>query len=380
MSGRTESSVLVIAGFAPSLVNFRGPLLSAIRQAGHLVAAAAPGLGQGDNATKTIEAIGVRCHDLPLNRTGLNPFADIRSLAAIIGLIRRERPDVVLAYTLKPVVFGLLAAALARVPRRYALITGVGYAFTGWATGKRRLVQAVSRALYRMALKRADKLFFQNQDDADLFRQLRLVPPNHPVVIVNGSGVDIDHFRPSPSPDSPMRFLLIARLLSTKGIREYAAAAAWIRQRHPAVEFHLVGGTDPNPDAVPLAEVQRWQDEGTLVWHGEVSDVRPHIAACHVYVLPSYREGTPRSVLEAMAMARPIITSDAPGCRETVVEGVNGFLVPPQSIEPLAQAMERFIDHPDLIEAMGAASRAIAVSKYDVDLVNAHMLHEMGLR
>ena len=223
MNGRDERSVLVIAGFAPSLVNFRGPLLLAIRRAGHRVAAAAPDLRPGESATTTLEAIGVSCHDVPLSRTGLNPVADARSLVALYRLIRRERPDIVLAYTLKPVVFGLLAAALAHVPRRYALITGVGYAFTGQATGKRRLVRAISRALYRMSLKRADKLFFQNPDDAELFRTLRLLPPNHPVVIVNGSGVDGVHFRPAPSPDAPVRFLLIARLLSTKVFSSFSS-------------------------------------------------------------------------------------------------------------------------------------------------------------
>jgi glycosyltransferase involved in cell wall biosynthesis len=168
-------------------------------------------------------------------------------------------------------------------------------------------------------------------------------------------------------------------LLSSKGIREYAAAAASIREHNPTVEFHLVGGIDSNPDAIPGWEIEAWHAEGRVVWHGEVEDVRPHIAACHVFVLPSYREGTPRSVLEAMAMGRPIITTDAPGCRETVINGDNGYLVAPGSADRLAEAMLRFIEHPGPMTLMGQRSRQIAEAKYDVAKVNAKMLREMDL-
>jgi glycosyltransferase involved in cell wall biosynthesis len=189
----------------------------------------------------------------------------------------------------------------------------------------------------------------------------------------------LQKFGPAPFPEGPLHFLLIARVLSAKGIREYAVAAERVRKTRPEVQFHLVGGIDSNPDAIPAEEVKRWHDAGTVVWHGEASDVRPHLAECHVYVLPSYREGTPRSVLEAMAMGRPIITTDAPGCRETVIEGENGFLVPPRTVDPLIAAMERFVDDPDLIARMGRRSREIAESKFDVDKINAQMLHEMEL-
>jgi glycosyltransferase involved in cell wall biosynthesis len=329
-------------------------------------------------AISRLESIGVACHEIPLNRTGLNPFADGALLYNLIGLMRRARPNLVIAYTAKPVIFGLLAARIARVPRRYALITGLGYAFTGPLAGKRRMVRAVIALLYRLALRGADRVFFQNPDDLAQFAALELLTNVRPVV-VNGSGIDLAHFGPAPFPEGPVRFLLVARLLSAKGIREFAAAAAVLLQRHPDVQFHLLGGLDSNPDALDRIEVTRWHDDATLVWHGEVRDVRPHIAACHVFVLPSYREGTPRSVLEAMAMGRPIITTNAPGCRETVIDGRNGFLVEPQSVVPLAEAMERFVNRPELIELLGAASRAIAENKYDVHEVNAHMLREMDL-
>jgi glycosyltransferase involved in cell wall biosynthesis len=379
VSERADAAVLVIGGFAPSLTNFRGPLLRAMRESGYRVVAAAPGLLDDPAAVAELEGYGVSCREISLSRTGLNPFADLASLASMIRVMRAERPEAVLAYTAKPVIFGILAAAAARVPRRYALITGLGYAFTVGGGAMRALIRAVSMRLYRASLRCATKVFFQNRDDAGLFGQLGLLPHRRPGVIVDGSGVDTRQFRPIPFPTGPAQFLLIARMLSAKGIREYVAAAKAIRMNHHDVEFHLVGGIDANPDAIPAHEVRGWNEEGTVIWHGEVADVRPHIAACHVYVLPSYREGTPRSVLEAMAMGRAVITTDAPGCRETVVEGENGFLVPPRAITPLVEAMRRFIDDPALIATMGSRSREIAESKYDVNIINAQMMREMEL-
>ena len=379
MSGSNRGRVLIIAGFSASLINFRGPLLRAMRERGWEVEAAAPRLSRDRGTKSQLNEMGIATHDVPLGRTGMNPLADARLLLALIRLLRLRRPQVVLAYTMKAVIFGLMAAAIARVPRRFAIITGVGYAFTGAATGRRRVARAVSQSLYKVSLKHADKLFFQNPDDLELFRELALFPPKVPAIVVNGSGVDLERFRPAPLPSGPMRFLLIARLLSAKGVREYAAAASLIRQRYKDVEFDLVGGADPNPDVIALTEIESWQRRGILTWHGEADDVRSYIARSHVYVLPSYREGTPRSVLEAMAMGRPVITTDTAGCRETVIEGVNGFLVPVGSVEPLAQAMERFVTRPELIGQLGAQSRSIAENRYDVREVNARLLREMEL-
>lgn len=371
--------ILILASHPASLTNFRGPLLAALVARGHNVHAGAPGLTTDTDTVAKLRAMGVTPHDIPFERSGLNPIADLQAMFVLVRLMRTIRPDAVLGYTIKPVIWGTLAAAVARVPNRYALITGLGYAFTGTAQGKRRLIQFLARMLYKLALHRASKAFFQNPDDAVLFRNLGLVAPQTPVVVVNGSGVDTDYYAPRPFPRSSTVFLLIARLLGDKGIREYAAAARNIRRTHPDIEFHLVGGTDPNPDAIPEAEVRGWHAAGDIVWHGALSDVRPAIAAAHVYVLPSYREGTPRSVLEAMSMGRPIITTDAPGCRETVVQGENGFLVPIRNTEALAKAMHRFLDDPTLIARMGRRSREIAEERYDVHKVNAVMLKEMGL-
>ena len=371
--------VLVIAGFADSLLNFRGHLLAAMVSRGLEVHVAAPDLPEGYTLRKQLEGRGLKVHDTPLSRTGVNPLVDLYTLWALRGLMRRIRPDVVLGFTIKPVIYGTLAAWLAGVPRRYALITGLGYAFTGQACGLRGKVKAVVQRLYQQALRRAHKVFFQNPDDQALFRQMGLLPTGTSSVVLNGSGVDLASFRVQPLPAGATHFLLIARFMGDKGVREYAQAAQRIQASDPHVQFSLVGWLDENPDAISQIELDDWVLAGTLNYLGRLQDVRPAIAQCSVYVLPSYREGTPRTVLEAMAMGRPIITTDAPGCRETVVDGENGFLVPVKSVDALVAAMERFIKEPDLAARMGKRSRQIAEEKYDVHKVNAVMIREMGL-
>ena len=372
--------VLVIAGLADSLLNFRGHLLTAMLARGLEVHVAAPDLPESCSLRQQLVMRGLKVHDIPLRRTGTNPLADLYALWAFRGLMRRIQPDVVLSYTIKPVIYGTLAAWLAGVPRRYALITGLGYAFTGQASaGLRGKVKAVVQRLCRQALRRAHKVFFQNPDDQALFRQMGLVSTGTTSVVVNGSGVDLASFPIVPMPPGPPHFLLIARLLGDKGVREYAQAAQRIKATHPQVRFSLVGWIDDNPDAIHQAELDAWVQAGTLNDLGRLQDVRPAIAQCSVYVLPSYREGTPRTVLEAMAMSRAVITTNAPGCRETVVDGVNGFLVPVKSVDALVAAMERFIQESDLAQRMGQRGRALAEEKYDVHKVNAVMMREMGL-
>lgn len=371
--------ILIVASLPRSLRNFRGALIEALGAAGHEVHCAAPDLLE-DSATRDwLRARAVTCHDLPLARAGLSVAGDLRLLVHLYRMMRRLGPDLVLAYTIKPVVWGTIAAWLARVPQRVALITGLGYAFVGEARGKRALIRRVVSRLYSAALRRATLVFFQNPDDRDDFMRWGILPSDARVVLVNGSGIDTSAFALAALPDPPVRFLLIARLLRDKGIREYAEAAARLRAAYSELEFHLVGPLDSNPEAICEAEIQKWQEAGHVIWHGQQKDVRPSISDAHVYVLPSYREGTPRSVLEAMSMGRAIVTTDAPGCRETVQEGVNGFLVPVRDTDALAAAMKRFVVEPDLIGQMGAESRRIALEKYDVHKVNAAMIEAMAL-
>ncbi|WP_224815435.1 glycosyltransferase family 4 protein [Hasllibacter sp. MH4015] len=365
----------ILASFSPSLVNFRGALIEAFLDKGYEVHACAPGLS-GDPATsRWLEERGVVCHDAAFTRTGMNPLRDAGAVMQLVRLMRRVKPSLFLGYTIKPIIWGLIAARLAGVSKRNAMVTGLGYTFTGNATGRRAVIKAIVRRLYRRALREAQVILFQNTDDRDEMTRLGLIPDGAKVEIVNGSGVDLQAFAHTPLPDGPtIRFLMIARLLGDKGVREYVAAARQMSASAPQTEFHLVGDFDPNPDGISQAEMNAWVEDGHVAWTGPMSDVRPALQACTVYVLPSYREGTPRTVLEAMATGRAVITTDAPGCRETVVDGVNGFLVPVRDADALAHAMRRFLDEPAIAGSMGSAGRRVAEEKYDVHKVNQAIL------
>lgn len=372
-------NIVIVGSYAPSLRNFRGELIEALNCGDTVVHAVAPNLNSSKVTSEWFKERNIPTHDIDISRAGLNPLVDLISFFKLAMLLKRLRPKLFIGYTIKPVVWGIMAAWIARTPKRVALITGLGYAFTEPGNLKRIAVRKAACFLYKLSLKRSTHIFFQNTDDRDEFIRLGLVPDNIPTFVVNGSGVNVEIFRETPLPQHPIRFLLISRLLGDKGIREYAQAAAIIRRENPDIEFHLVGGLDTNPNSISRSEIELWQKKGDIVWHGEAEDVRPHIALSHVYVLPSYREGTPRTVLESMAMGRPILTSDAPGCRDTVVDGKNGFLIRPKDTENLVLGMQKFIKNPDSIRQMGKESRKIAENKYDVHTVNSSMISSMGL-
>ena len=369
----------VIVGALPqSLYNFRGDLIRAVVARGHRVTAMAAAASAEDIAR--ISALGADFEPFPVERSGVNPLADVASFGVLRATFRRLAPDVVLAYTIKPVIWSGLALrsspSLAKT-RFFALVTGLGYSFVGKGAVRRGLRSLVTQ-LYRLALARATATIFQNADNQDVFLANAIVPAER-CRIVDGSGVDADHFAAAPLAAEGTHFLLIARLLGDKGLREYAAAASLVHSQVPGTTFHLVGPPDQSPDGIPLDLVRDWHARGVLVYHGAADDVRPFIKACHVYVLPSYHEGMPRSVLEAMAMGRPILTTNVPGCRETVADGVNGWLVPKGDAAALAERMTWFIDNRGLWPAMGQASRARVIARFDVRTINARMLDIMGL-
>jgi glycosyltransferase involved in cell wall biosynthesis len=372
MPGKT---VLILGSYAPSLVTFRGPLIAAMAERGHRVIASAPSIAPGTAAA--LRRLGAEPREVPLANASLNPLAMVQSLRTLRRLLLEIRPDVLLSYTIKPVILGALAGRATGVPAIVSLITGVGYAFTEGGELKRRFTRLAASPLYRMALARSTAIVFQNPDDEALFQKLRLVRGEANVFRTNGSGIDLDRFEPTVLPERTS-FLMIARLLKDKGIREFAKAAKRIKEKHPDVPIALVGRLDPSPDSLTPAELQELSRHG-IDFKGELEDVRPAISGCSVYVLPSYREGTPRSVLEAMAMGRAIVTTDAPGCRETVREGENGLLVPPRDSEALHEAMLRFVRDPRLAAAMGVASRRLAERKFDVRKVNSALLEIAGL-
>lgn len=376
---------LICANYLPHVLNFRGKLLEAIAKLGYEVHVLAPDLEAHTELHNKLLNSGYFVHPIPIQRTGTNPIADIKTLIVTYRLLRDIKPNYILSYTIKPIIYGTLAAWLAKVPKRFILLSGLGYTFQEVEeTSQRSVFQKLIHGLYQQALVKSTKVFFQNPDDLNLFKKLNLLKPTTPAVVVNGSGVDIADFNvlPFPRDDSgniKPSFLLIARLLKDKGIVEYIEAAKIVKEQHPSAEFHLVGYIDENPASISQSQLDEWVATGIINYWGKLDDVRPAIAASAIYVLPSYREGTSRSVLEAMAMGRPVITTDAPGCRETVTEGHNGYLVPVKAVNELAAAMKKFIVNPESITIMGQESRKLTEDIYDVHKVNEIMIKEMGL-
>lgn len=368
-------AVVLIASYAPSLWTFRRHLIAALSKKGYRVVACAPAHGA---ALEKLAALEVEFVPLGPARTSLNPMRDVQYLCGLVRLCRRVRPAAVISYTAKPVIWGSLAARWAGVKTVVGMVTGLGFAFTG-SPASRSWVSAAVERLYRIALRRCDSVIFQNPDDQRVFTDRRLVSRSGKSFVVNGSGVDLAEFQPTKLPGTPV-FLLVARILADKGVREYCQAAAIVKRKRPEVCFRLVGWFDRgNPRAISPEELDGWCANGVVEYRGAVEDVRPEIAQCRVYVLPSYREGTPRTVLEAMAMGRPIITTDAPGCRETVRPGWNGYLVPVRDSAALAAAMESLLVEQNLAETMGANSRRLAESRYDGWQVAESILSGAGL-
>lgn len=369
------ANVVVVSGLGKSLVTFRGPLLARLVQRGHAVTAMAPDLA----APTGLAELGASYAPLPVDRTGLDPTRDLRVIDQLRRTLRDLRADVVLGYNVKPMIHAMLAAAAAGVRHRYALVTGLGYLFLPDGTMRQRVVSWLARPLYRAALEAASAVFVQNPDDERDLRAARLLPSRRRVVRVAGSGIDLRAFEEHPVPGGPPRFLFVGRLLQDKGIYEYVDAARRVRAVHPEVEVAVLGGLDKNPSAVSPTTLDEWRREGVIEYLGETTDVRPYLRSCSVFVLPSYREGTPRSVLEAMAVGRAVITTDAPGCRETVVNGENGWLVPVKDATVLANVMLRFAQDASLARVMGARSRQLAVDRFDVERVVSTMVATMSL-
>lgn len=323
------------------------------------------------------EERGIRYRSFFVERNGTNPVKDLRTLRDLERVFGEEQPDKVFVYHAKANIYGTIAAKRAGVSEVYAMVGGLGSVFS--ASGpKAAAVRCVLTAEYRYALKRADKVFFQNGEDVDLFERLRVVDRSK-VVMVRGSGVNVEHFAPKPLPDKPS-FLFVGRLVKGKGIREYLEAARIVKQGHPEATFAVIGPFDTNPTSMTSEELQVYIDDGTVVYHGEQEDVRPFLEACSVFVLPSYYgEGTPKAALEAMATGRPLIVADAVGCREVVQEGVNGLLVAPKDAQALAEALERFVKPDGLARRMGLASREFAEEVFDVRKVNDVIAKAMGI-
>ncbi|MBX3560571.1 MAG: glycosyltransferase family 4 protein [Sphingomonas sp.] len=376
---RKIERMAVLSNGAYSLSNFRGPLIRSLVDRGIRVFALAPDFDE--RTRERVREFGAEPVDIAMERTGMRPLRDLLDSIRLARQLRALELDAVLSYFIKPVIYGSLAARAVGVPRRFAMVAGVGYVFIsdgGSLPVRRRLLRWLVMRLYKLGFASCEVVFFQNGDDVDFFTRARLTGPAR-VVQIAGTGVDLDQLPQSSPPLRPVTFLLMARLLREKGIREYAEAARIVSQQRSGAHFVLLGGFDPNPGSLSRAEIDAWVSGGLLHWYDHVEDVRPWLARSSVYVLPSYREGKPRSTQEALAVGRAVITTDVPGCRDTVVDGLNGFLVPARDSVALAQAMIRFIDEPSLIVRMGEESRTLAEERFDVSRINAEMLRAMDI-
>lgn len=366
------SRIVIMGAPAAMLANFRGDLVRHLVDSGHQVLCLAP---EDDAAAAAqLEACGARYRALPFRRNGISPLGDLRFYRQLRDLLKHEKPDIFLATTIKPVVYGLPAARAAGVPRVVALVTGLGYTFIG-AGLKAKLIGFAARILYRNACRQADRVIFQNPDDRLVFVEGKLVKPEI-TSLVAGSGVNLSRFPQSPLPDGPPLVLCVARLLKEKGVREFAEAAALLKPQFPQARFVIVGPEDSGPSGHLCSDIAAWSG-GTCDAVGASNEVGLWLAKSSLFVLPSWREGTSRAALEALASGRAIITTDAPGCRETVRDGVNGQLVPLRDPQPLAAAIGRLLADPELRLRQAEASRRFAEERFDVDKVNAEMLRLM---
>lgn len=359
-------TILVCSNYAWTLVNFRLSLLRALAAEGYQVHV----LTQFDGTENKLGELGIELHDLRIDRKGINPWRDALTFFHILHVLRALRPQAIINFTIKPVIYGGLAARMLGVPC-IGTITGLGTAFIrdNWLT---RLVEG----LYRASQRRAQRVFFQNHDDMALFQARGLVPAGR-MERLPGSGVDLSHFQPQPLPaGKEVRFLLIARLLWDKGVGEFADAARQVRALHPHARFQLLGPLGVvNRTAISRKQVDAWVAEGVVEYLGETDDVRPFIAQAHCVVLPSYREGLPRSLLEAAAMGRPLIASDSAGCRDVVEDGANGYLCRVRDADDLARKMEQFLAlGPEQWLALGQASRTKVEREFDERVVIARYL------
>ena len=356
-----------------TVYNFRGDLIKEIIAKGYEVIVTGPDQTDVDR----IEALGARFHEIPMNKTGTSVFGDLKYCKALTAFLKEEKPDATLGYTVKPCVYGAIAAKRAGVKNVTSLVTGGGYTFISTSL-KARVLGLIVRTLYRIGFSKANRVIFQNPDDLNEFCEKRLVK-RAKCSFVNGSGVNLDQFEQMPLPRE-ISFFMLSRLLKSKGVGEYLEAARMVKEKYPQAKFYLLGKYETAmQDALDREYVERFIADGVIERFEETSDVRPYYTMCSVYVLPSYREGTPRTVLEAMAMGRPVITTDTQGCRETVQDGVNGFLVPVKDAQAVAEKMIWFLEHPDQIANMGQQSRQYVQEKFDVHKVNAEMIRIMNL-
>ena len=379
---KLNKKIILIGTVASSFYGFRADLIRMLLMKGHQVYAFTSEYTAEDLIK--IEKLGATPITYTLNRGGLNPLADMIATYQLSKKIKAINPDLVFSYFSKPVIFGTLAAKLAKAPRVIGMLEGLGYTFTEQPEGlskKTQLIKKIQVFLYKIALPQLDQLIFLNTDDPnDLLEKYAINVKN--VEVLGGIGLNLQDYpyQPLSNIHLPLKFLFIGRLLKEKGIYEFVQAAKLVKKIYPDTEFTVLGAIDHhNLGALQQTELDTLISSNIIQYPGHVSNIKDWIADSHVFVLPSYREGVPRSTQEAMAIGRAIITTDVPGCRETVINTKNGFIVPKWNPEALAEKMIYFIEHPEQIRVMGAESYKIAVEKFDAEKVNQRLVNMLGL-
>lgn len=358
-----------------STYNFRGDLIKDIQSRGYEVVVTGP----NKEGLDRIQSLGVKFIEVSINKNGINPFADISYCLKLRRILKQEKADAILGYTIKPVIYGSIAGWLAGVKNRTAMVTGAGYLFVSNST-KTKIIRTISFMLYRIGLGVAHHVIFQNSDDLNEFVAHKLVNKAK-CFVVNGSGVNMKKYTPTPYPENPS-FFFLGRLVHSKGGLDFAKAAKIVKAKFPKSRFMILGKLDKDlPDAIKPNELMPYVDDGSIELFPETDDIPKYYAMTSVFVLPTaYREGTPRVILEAMACARAIITTNTPGCKETVVDGFNGYFVSAHNPQDLADKIMYFIRFPETIRSMGERSYQRCRSIYEVSIINKCMLEIMNIK
>jgi len=332
------------------------------------------------NKAEQLQALGIKLHELPLSRSGTSVKAELKSFYAIYRLVKQLQPEVIHMVTIKPVLYAGIASRLLSVKTRVASISGLGFVFIAQGT-KAALLRSLVARLYRLALRRDNtQVIFQNPNDRDLFLKQGIIE-SHQTVMIRGSGVSLADYPVCPEPQETPVVMLVARLLIDKGVLEFVEAARQLKAKHTNVRMVLVGDTDENPKSVHSKQLEEWTKQGIVEHWGYSTDVAQTMAQSHIIVLPSYREGLPKSLIEAAACGRAVITTDVPGCRDAITPDVSGLLVPVKNAVALTHAIEELLQNPDKRQQMGLAGRALAEQAFSIEnVIQSHLMIYGGMR
>lgn len=374
-------NIYIFSSHAPSLINFRGPMLKMLVKKGNFVKTFAPPCKNIKILEKKLKSIGVSFEAYPISRSHLDFVKDLITLKNIYCILKNNNIDILMAYTHKPVVFcGFLAKYFSKISF-YPMITGLGYGFVkdNKFKIKRLIFNKILINLLKLSLKYAKNIIFQNKDDKFLFKKLNILKKNQISQVINGSGVDLKLYQKTKIPKK-LIFLMVSRLLIDKGVREYVEAARIVKLKYPNIIFKLVGELDSNPSSISIGELNDWIKNDYIKYSKYSNNINKELDKCRFFVLPSYREGMPRSVLEALAKGRPVITTNVAGCRETVIDGYNGYLVPMQNSKSLAKAMIKLLTCDNSkIDTLANRSYKLAKKKFDVRKINKDIIKILKL-